>query len=105
MSILEIIKDIFAGPNASFEKLLMPDYFSNKRQEFDSIQEYAKWLRGILTQFGSMAFIKKNQGLQVPEKWLDGIRKIEAEIERVKIESGPNLFPVDNGSKMSETLR
>lgn len=102
MSLLEILKDIFSGPDASFEKLSMPEYFQNNRQRFDSVQDYAKWLRGIQTQFGSMAFIEKNKGSAVPISWVEGLRKIEDEIERVKLESGPNLFPPDDGKRMSE---
>ena len=89
MILLEIIKDMFSSPEASFQKLLQPEYFPNKRAEFDSVEKYTKWLRKIQAEFGSMVFMQRKQGIPVPEKWQEGIAKIEAEIERVKNEFPP----------------
>lgn len=84
MKLLDIMKDIFTGPEESFEKLLTEEYFPSKRAELNSTEAYAKWLRKIQTKFEAMTYMQKNKGLAVPEKWQEGLRKIEAEVERVK---------------------
>lgn len=105
MNFLRNIKDFFGGPDNAFQKLLLPNYFSEKRAELFTVESYAKWLREIYAQFGSMAFIEKEKGNKVPQEWLDGLRKIEEEIDKVKKESGSSLFPQSDGIRKSDELR
>jgi hypothetical protein len=105
MSLLETLKDLLSGPEASFQKLLAPDYFTSKRQELDDLESYAKWLRQILVEFGAMAIMQKDRGAKVPELWLEGIRKIEDEIDRVRNEGGESFLPGEGEPKMSDQLK
>jgi hypothetical protein len=105
MSVTEFIKDIFGGPERAFQKLSAPGYFSHKRVELFTIEAYAKWLLKIYVKHGSMAFMRKEEGSQVPQQWLDGLRMIEAEIDKIRKEGGDHLFPKGDGSKMSEDLK
>lgn len=105
MSLLEFLKDIFGGSNRAFQKLFLPNYFSKKRTELFTIEEYVKWLRKIYAQYGSMAFMNKEKGLQVPQQWLDGLRKIEEQIDKVKKEGGSHLLPQGDGTKLSDELK
>jgi|GEM_PF-4748848 len=105
MSIIEFIKDIFFVLFRAFQKLSEPGYFLNKRVELFNIEAYARWLLKTYVKHGSMAFMRKEEGSQVPQQWLDGLRMIEAEIDKIRKEGGDHLFPKGDGSKMSEDLK
>lgn len=103
MSLGGFIKDLLTGPDASFQKLFEPNFFTNNRQKLFTIEEYAKWLRKQYAYYGSMAYERKEKGLSLPQQWINGLRLIENEIEKIKKEGGSHLFSADD-KKMSEDL-
>ncbi len=70
-----------------------------------TIENYSKWLLKIHTSFGSMAFMEKEKGRQVSQEWLNGLRKIEDEIDKVRKEGGSHLFPPGDGTRLSDELK
>ncbi|OGZ98815.1 MAG: hypothetical protein A3C07_00580 [Candidatus Sungbacteria bacterium RIFCSPHIGHO2_02_FULL_47_11] len=104
MSFGGFIKDLLGGPNAAFQKLVTPGFFSSERAKLFTLDEYAKWLRKQYAYYGSMAYVQKEKGLSIPQQWIDGLRMIEDEIEKVKKQGASHFFS-PNDKKMSDELQ
>lgn len=79
---LDFIKDIFISPDTSFKKLT-PDYFLRQRMKMNSQDDYFKWLLKEVTYYTALARMVEEKGRPIPQSWIDGIRLIESERERV----------------------
>jgi len=95
MAFLEFLKEIFSSPDTVFKKLLVPNYFSSQRAKTNT-EEYARWLRKQYAYFGSMAYTRKYKGLSIPSSWIDGLRLIEVEIEKIKKQGTSHLFSAED---------
>ena len=104
MGFSDFIKDIFGGPNTAFQKLLAPGFFVNQRAKLLTLEEYAKWLRKQYASHIAIVYIQKEKGFPIPQQWVDGLRIIESEIEKVKKQGASHLFS-SNDKKMSDEFQ
>lgn len=107
MAFLDLLKEIFTGPHAAFKKLLEPNYLASQRARM-STEEYARWMRKQYAYYGSMAITQKMKGLPVPPSWIDGMRMLEDEMDRLKqigaLPGAPRGNPTE-GKRISDELR
>jgi hypothetical protein len=83
--ILDFIKDIFSSPDSAFKKLT-PEYFIQQRMKMPTQDEYAKWLLKQATYYMTMAHMEKESRGSVPQSWIDGLRLIDSEREKISHE-------------------
>jgi hypothetical protein len=85
---LDFLKDIFSSPDSAFQKLT-PEYFIQQRMKMPIREDYAKWLLKQEVYYLTMARIEKEDRQSVPQSWINGLRLIDAEKEKL----GPQLKP------------
>lgn len=80
--ILDFLKDIFTSPDSDFKKLT-PEYFAEQRMKIGIADEYAKWLLKQATRYLVMAKMEQENRGSVPQSWIDGLRLIDSEREKI----------------------
>ena len=80
--ILEAIKDIFGGVDYQFKKIKL-EYFLKHKAKMNP-EKYLKWLRKKNTYYNAMITMQQEKGSTVPQFWIDGVKLIKDEIEKVK---------------------
>ncbi len=90
--IIDFIKNIFSSPDSSFKKLT-PGYFFQQRMKMGTPEEYAKWLIKQEVKHLVMAQMEKEKGRPLPQLWIDGLRLIANEKEKVGTQVKASSLP------------
>jgi hypothetical protein len=103
MSFIDFLKEIFTTPDAAFKKLFVSNYFLSQRAKMNT-EEYARWLNKQYAEYCAMAYIRKYKGLSVSSSWIDGLKLIEIEIEKINTQGTSHLFS-PNMEKASDDFK